>query len=101
MDGFLVGRSRKVESAHRPYEWTLDELTCRLGRGRRHVVEIRSPEKSRDAIQFTGIQLARADAAPYQPLCYASIGSLEAYEKSLGGPGVALVLAFPVRGDQP
>lgn len=90
VDGFLAGRSTRVESSHRPYEWTLDEITCRLGRGKQHVVEISTPESLRDPIQFSGIRMAKPDAPRYQPICYASIGGLAAYEKSLGGRGVAV-----------
>ncbi len=87
VDGIRVGASRTIGSTGVNEFWQRDDLTVRLAAGSEHVVEIISLPEFGSAIELAGIRLAAVDADEYQPLCYESIGSLDAYEKSLGARG--------------
>ena len=88
LDGTKLGMSREVDSPARPGAFYLDKLDGKLGPGKRHVLELRSPEENRSAIQFSGIRLAKPGAAKFMPLCYESVGTLAGYEEKLGAKGV-------------
>jgi len=87
VDGILVGVSQTVDSARRPYAWYRDDFIFNLAPGAEHILEIISLSDFSSAIQFAGIRMAAPEAEDYQPLCYESVGSLQRYQKELGGKG--------------
>lgn len=88
MSGSPAGATSEIDTARRPYAWYQHEFPLSLGAGEEHTIELRSPPGMTSAIELTGIRLAAPDAPAYQPLCYESIGTLERYERELGGKGV-------------
>lgn len=90
VDGVTAGVSRTIDSPRRPYAWYRDDFAVALGPGTDHIVEIDSIPECSSPIEFAGIRLAAPDAAPYQPLCYEAIATLERYEAALGGKGTAV-----------
>ena len=91
VDGKRIGTSRHLDTPKRPYAWYREEFRFRLDDTRDHVMEIVSPEGYEDsAIEFAGIAVERPGAAPYRPLCTASVGSRKDYESALGEPGTVV-----------
>lgn len=89
-DGIPAGVSRTLDSQRFPYLWQRDDFTLKLSAGSEHVVEIASIPEFSSAVELAGIRLSLVDAPDYQPLCYESIGSLDAYEESLGAKGIMI-----------
>ena len=90
VDGLPAGVSRTADSQRIPYAWHRDDFAVKLAPGPEHVVEIKSLPEFTSAIEFAGIRMSAPEAESYQPLCYGSIGSLEQYEKALGGKGAVV-----------
>jgi hypothetical protein len=88
LDGTPVGESRAVDTAHHPHLWQRDEIAITLQPSAEHLIEIRSPEELRSAIEFASIALDSAGDPPHRPLCYESILTAERYEEATGVPGV-------------
>lgn len=87
IDGIAVGVSRTMDLKRLHEFWQRDDFTLKLAAGSEHVLEIASLTGYSSSVELAGIRLSPVDAPDYQPLCYESIGSLEAYERSLGARG--------------
>lgn len=90
IDGIPAGVSRTMDSRRLREFWQRDDFTVKLAAGTDHAIEIRSVPEFSSAIELAGIRLSSVDARDYQPLCYESIGSLDAYETSLGAAGIVV-----------